>query len=413
MDNWNNKQKIIVQIVCILLSISLWFYVTNIENPIKTQDINKVPVQLMNEDVLRDSNLVLVPNQQFYVNLKVEATVQDLRKISKDDFEIVIDLSEYAYKIGANKIPVHIVDSPSRIAIKNNSSLTLTIYIEEYVKKDIEITSDVDIIAKPTYYVAPIEFATNTVTVSGAKSIVDTVTSVVARGEEYNVSDTIIKSYNLYAIDENGNKVENVKLSQEKVDATIRINEGKIVPVKVNTVGELGAGLRLKNIISNYKEVELSGPKEVLDTIEVIETEAINLSNITGDSKVDVALNIPENVQVNLGEVESISVDVSVDKEISKELDIDVSLNGLNEGLTLNAPNKTIKVKVIGYAEDIKDITAQSISANIDLVSYTEPGEFTEIPIVALINPNDKVRLEALSNITFIIEKVVTETPAE
>ena len=102
MDNWNNKQKIIAQIVCLLLSIGLWFYVINVENPIKTQDINKVPVKLMNEGVLRDSNLILAPNQQFYVNLKVEGTIQDLRKISKDDFEIAIDLSEYAYKIGAN-----------------------------------------------------------------------------------------------------------------------------------------------------------------------------------------------------------------------------------------------------------------------------------------------------------------------
>ena len=40
MDNWNNKQKAIVQMVCLLLSIALWFYVTNVENPIKTQDIN-------------------------------------------------------------------------------------------------------------------------------------------------------------------------------------------------------------------------------------------------------------------------------------------------------------------------------------------------------------------------------------
>ena len=45
-------------------------------------------------------------------------------------------------KVGANKIPVHIVDSPARVAIKNNSSLTLTIYIDEYIKRDVEITSE-------------------------------------------------------------------------------------------------------------------------------------------------------------------------------------------------------------------------------------------------------------------------------
>ena len=412
MDDWNNKQKAIVQIVCLLLSIGLWFYVTNVENPIKTQDINKVPVKLINEEVLRDSNLILAPNQQFFVNLKVEGTIQDLRKISKDDFEIVIDLSEYAYKIGANKIPVHIADSPARVAIKNNSSLTLTIYIDEYIQKDIEITSDINIIAKPTYYVAPVEFDKSKVTISGPKSAVDTVYSVVARGEEYNISETIYKSYNLYPVDENGNKVENVTLSQDTIDATIKVNAGKIVPIKINTIGQLASSMRLKDFTSNYKEVELSGPKETLDMIEVIETEEVNLSNITGNTTVEVALKIPDNVQVNLGEVKSVSINVVVENELSKEVTVEVDLNGLSEELKLNIENKTIRVKVIGYEEDIKDITADSIKASIDLSKYIEAGQFTELPKVVLITPNDKVRIEALDKLTFDIEKIVTETPS-
>lgn len=411
MDNWNNKQKLIVQIVCLLLSIALWFYVTNVENPIKTQDINKVPVKLMNEDVLIDSNLILAPNQQFFVNLKVEGTIQDLRKISKDDFEITIDLSEYAYKIGANKIPVHIVDSPARVAIKNNSSLTLTIYIDEYVKRDVEITSEIDIIAKPTYYVAPIEFAKSKVTISGPKSSVDKVYSVVARGEEYNINETISKSYHLYPVDENGNEIENVTLSQDTVDATIKVNAGKVVPIKINTVGQLTSGLRLKDFTPNYKEVELSGPKEILDTIDVIESDVVNLSDITGNTSIDIALKIPDKVQANLGEVQSISINVIVESEVSKDVAVEVVLNGLNEGLTVSVSNKSINIKVSGYEEDIKDITSESIIASLDLSSYTESGQFTESPTIALITPNDNVRIEALDKVSFNIEKVATETP--
>lgn len=411
MDNWNNKQKAIVQIVCLLLSIALWFYVTNVENPIKTQDINKVPVRIINEGVLKDSNLILSPNQNFFVNLKVEGTSKDLRKISKDDFEVVLDLSEYAYKIGENKIPVHIVDSPARVAIKNNNSLSLTIYIDEYIKKDIEITSDIEVLAKPSYYVAPIEFAENSVTVSGPKSIVDNVSSVVARGEEYNLSETISKSYNLYPVDDNGNEVENVVLSQDTVETVIRVNEGKIVPIKVNTTGELASGMRLKNFTPNYKEAELSGPKEVLDSIEFIETNPVDLSNITANTNVDVSLKIPDKVQVNLGELKSISVNIVVESESSKEVTVEVSLNGLNEGLILDAPNRVVRVKVIGYEEDIKDITTESITANLDLSNYTEAGQFTEEPVIALINPNDKVKLEVLDKVSFKIGKVVEEAP--
>ena len=50
MDNWKNKQKIIVQLVCLLLSLGLWIYVTNIENPIKSYELSKVPVEIKNAD---------------------------------------------------------------------------------------------------------------------------------------------------------------------------------------------------------------------------------------------------------------------------------------------------------------------------------------------------------------------------
>ena len=412
MDNWNHKQKIITQIVCLLLSIGLWFYVINVENPVITQDINKVPVRLLNEGVLRDSNLIISPNQQFYVNLKIEATSQDIRKISKDDFDIVVDLSEYVFKIGENKLPVHIIDSPSRVAIKNNNSLTLTINIEEYVSKDFEVTSDINIIAKPSYYVAPIKFKEDTVTVSGAKSLVDKVAAIVAKGEEYNVSETIINNYNIYAVDENGEEVEGVTLSQSMAEATIKINEGKVVPIHVNTIGELKSGIRLVKITQDYQEVEISGPEEVLNSIDTIETENIDLSNITDSTNIKVSLLIPNNVQVNLGQLNSITVTINVEKEDSKELSIPVTFEGIGEGFSLDGDSKVVKVKVSGYADEIKDINESSIVAKIDLSKYTEAGEYTEAPVVSLVTPNDKLKLECSDKVTFTLLKV-EETPTE
>ena len=412
MDNWNNKQKITAQIVCLLLSICLWFYVINVENPIMSQDINKVTVNLLNEDVLRDSNLILSPDQQFYVNLKVEGTSQDLRKISKNDFDIVVDLSEYVFKIGENRLPVRIVDQPSKVSIKNNNSLTLNIRIEEYVEKDFEITSNINIIAKPSYYVAPVKFDVEKVKVSGAKSLVDTVVAVVAKGEEYNVSESLTDSFNLYAVDENGEEVKGVTLSQSMAEAIIRINPGKTVPININTIGQLQDGIKLMDIVPEYKEVELSGPEELLNSIDKIDIEAIDLTNISADSKIKVALIIPDNIQVNLGELKSITVDIKVEKQISKELSIPVVFQGINSGLNIGEEEKTVKVKVIGYDEDIKNITEQSIKAVVDLSKYSEAGEFTETPVVSLATPNSNIRLETLSKVTFNISANTEAAPA-
>ena len=72
MDSWKTKQKIIVQVVSLFISIGLWLYVTNTENPIRTVEVSKVPVQLLNANALSDQGIALVPNQNIYVDLKVE-----------------------------------------------------------------------------------------------------------------------------------------------------------------------------------------------------------------------------------------------------------------------------------------------------------------------------------------------------
>ena len=239
MDSWKNKQKVIVQLVCILLSLCLWIYVTNIKNPIKSYELKNVPVEILNSNSLQDSGLALVPNQNFYVNLKIEGNTQDLFNVDKDSFKIIVDLSEYVLKKGENKVAVNIKESPSSITIKNSNGLTISVNTEEYATNEVPVKSEINITSKSSYYVATPVFSPKTVVVSGPKSLVKKVTKVVAQGEESNASKTIVKDFIISPVDENDNEVIGVKLSEKWVEGTIEINEGKVVPIKINTTGTL------------------------------------------------------------------------------------------------------------------------------------------------------------------------------
>ena len=147
MDNNDKKEKIIVPIICLLMSIGLWFYVSNVENTIRKYDLSKVPVEVLNFDVLKDSKLILSPNQEFYVDLKLEGS-NEIYKIKKEDFKITIDLNEYALKKGENKIPVRIVNSPIGMTIKNTNNLNIVINLEEISEKTMEVKSEMSVSAK-------------------------------------------------------------------------------------------------------------------------------------------------------------------------------------------------------------------------------------------------------------------------
>ena len=147
MDKKDKKERIIVPIICLFMSIGLWFYVSNVENTIRKYDLSKVPVEILNIETLKDSKLILSPNQEFYVDLKLEGS-NEIYKIKKDDFKITVDVSEYALKKGENKMAVNIIESPADLTIKNTNNLNIVINLEEISEKTMEIKSEISVTAK-------------------------------------------------------------------------------------------------------------------------------------------------------------------------------------------------------------------------------------------------------------------------
>ena len=403
MDNWKNKQKIIVQLVCLLLSLGLWIYVTNIENPIKSYELSRVPVEIKNADSLKDAGLALSPNQEFYVNLKIEGNSQDLFSVDKSDFTISVDLNEFVLKNGENKITVNIENSPSTVKIKNSNGLTITINTEAYSTKEVPVKSKINVISKSSYYVATPIFSPETIIVSGPESLVNKVTKVVAEGEESNAVKTIVKDYIVTPVDENDKEITGVELSQKWAEAIIEINEGKIVPIKINTTGTLPSGLRLKSISSTTTEIGITGPESALSSINEIGTETINLSEIKDSTNIDVALGIPDGILIHNGE-NSITVSIVVEKVQTKEFTIDYSMIGQQEGINIVPDNNKVTITVSGFEDVLNTLTEANFTAELDVSEYTEEGEFSKAPTVNLVGV-DNVNIDNVSEIKLTVSK--------
>lgn len=403
MDNWKNKQKVIVQLVCVLLSFGLWIYVTNIENPIKSYELNKVPVEIKNSDNLKSSGLTLSPNQNFYVNLKIEGSSQDLFSIDKEDFKISVDLNELVLKKGENKVMVRIEEAPQDIKIKNSTGLTIRINTEEYKTKEVPVKSKINVISKSGYYVATPIFSPDIVLVSGPESLVDRVTSVVAEAEESNAVKTIIKNYTVIPVDDNYKEVIGVQLSQKWVEATIEINEGKTVPIKINVIGTIQNDLKLKSISSDTTEIGITGPKSILDSISEIGTENIDISQIKDNTSIEVKLKIPDGILIHNGQ-NNINVNILVEKKKTKEITINYSIIGQQEGISIVPDKNNITIEVIGFEDDINNLTEANFSAQLDVSQYTKEGEYTKAPTVSLVGVNN-VTINKVEEIKLIVSK--------
>ena len=302
------------------------------------------------------------------------------------------------------------MDTPSNVTVKNTSNLVVTVKIEELIEKDFKVESRIDVAAKVNYYAAQPEIEPETVTVSGPHSLVSQVKEVVVLGQEDNVSEDIVKNYEVIPIDDSGYTVEGVKLSTERVQVIIKVNSGKSVPIKVGTTGSANDNVNITSMELSQDYVEITGPKEVLDSINEIYTENIDLSIITKDSNKEVALIFPDGIEKASISYVTVSIEVEETKEnkeneVTRVFEVEYTTSGLASGLNMTASSNKVKIVLRGSKSKLDSISIENIVASIDLSSITEAGQYTETPAVNITGDVQGVEISSVESVIINITK--------
>lgn len=395
------EKNLMVKLVCLLLSFGLWIYISNIENPIKQYTITNIPVQIINLDVLKEDNLTLAPDQNFTISLTIQGTSTNIYSINKSQFTAVANLSNYTLKSGDNSIPVEITNSPNNVNIKNNGVLRINIKLENITEKTMPVKSELNVTTSNSTYVKNISFSTNQITVSGPEETVNEVSKLVVRGNVTANNSTTTASFPVVAVDSSGNVVNDVVLSTNNVQTTITVEKGKLVPIKVQTTGELRAGLTLENIIANPNTIKILGSESVLDSTDEILSEPINLNSITGNETIITNLIVPRNITLLPNENE-INVDVKVsgadennsenvvngNTETTKTFEIPITIEGNLSGYTANLSSNTVTVVLKGTKKELDNLQASNLSCKVDVSKLTKECGVVS-PTVNINNENN------------------------
>lgn len=401
MDKGSRKeQTIIVKIICLLLSFGLWLYVSNVENPVRTHEIKDIPVEILNEKTLTNSGFAISDFKQFTVDLKIEGASSEVTKVKKEDFKVAVDMSAYALKSGENTIPVQILSYPDNINIKNNGFLGIRIRLEELIKKQISIKSNVKVSYKENIYEKEEKLNPSTVTVSGAKSIIDKISEAVIRGDITELDKNYTNKYKIQFLDSAGNEIYNINSDVDEAELSIIVEHGKKVPINVKTKGELTNGATLGEITVIPSELNILGSNDLLNSINNIETEVFDISTLYESSEVTLKINIPEGVSVE-DKINTVKVkfninnnnnnnDTSINepKEIIRSITCNVKYENLKEGYVLDNSNSSVVVQISGVQSELEKIADSDISAIVDLSNVSQEGSYTYTPKVSINNPS-------------------------
>lgn len=406
MDKGEGR-TLIVKIICVLLSLGLWLYISIVENPLRTYELKNIPVELINQDSLTNSKFTIINKQQFTVDLKLEGPSSEVVKVKKEDFKIVADMSAYALKNGENTIPVQIISYPENINIKNNGFLGIKVNLEELVKKEFTIKSKVKNTFKENIYEKEQTISPSKVTVTGGKSSVDKISEAILTGEEKDIDKNSRKEYGIKFIDSLGNEIGDVESDNKTAQLSITITNGKVVPINLKTIGKVSEGFKMDGYELSKNNINIIGDSQSLEKIQAINTEFVDMSSLQEDHEFDAKLNIPEGISVQNGE-NNIKVKIKVSKEenVTKNLVSNVQYTNLNEGFLLESSKPTVNVTLTGTQTALDKVSSQNIKVVLDLSNTKEEGTFDYTPQATLINAND-VTISAVGSINIVVKKKV------
>ncbi|EGT3615558.1 hypothetical protein FHH43_04820 [Clostridium perfringens] len=383
-------KNFLIKFICLLLSFSLWLYIINVENPVREYKLNNVPVQVINADVLKDYNLVMVPNQNLTVDLDLEGPSTEIYKAKKEQFKVVVNLGEYVLKEGDNNIPVQVESYPNNINIKNNGLLRVNVVLDKYQEKSLPIESKIKVNTEQGTYADKIAISPQNATVSGAQSLVSKVKALEVKGEINDVSKAVNMSLPVVAIDESGNEIKDVNISPNKVDVSFGVKKTKEVPVNVITTGTPKEGLALKSITPSISKVSLIGSEDALSKVSFLETTPIDVSQFADDAEVTTVLKVPDGVSLTSNDQAQIKVKLDFSKDSQKEIDVPVTIEGSLDGYTPETDVKTVKLTLDGPEDSISTIDVSKFKCSIDISKLTADGGNVKSTIS---NPYDNIKV--------------------
>jgi YbbR domain-containing protein len=389
------ESQLVIKIVCVIASFMLWLYIHGIENPVTTDKIRNIPVTLENVESLAEQGLTILPNQDFTVDLTIKAPTLELNKLKAEKFKLTADVSGYALKEGEFKVKVNVKEKPAGDYTIIDVDMHVIVKLDKFMKEKVPVKTDLNITPKGGYAALTWDTKTTEVEISGPAQYVSMVKYVKAAASHKDVDKDLELNLELKAYNSDDKVISSdiIKIEPNTLNVVVPVKKTKTVDVSVKRKGtptNKDTVVREIEVVPN--KVDIAGEAALLNNITVIETEVVDLSDVTGNRTQELKLIIPEGISLvnNKG---TVSVKITTDKITQKNYSIDVSFNNLGADYNISPEKAKVNVTVSGIDNRIAALNADEIKAFIDLANLAE-GEHT-VPItvkvpegVTLLNTN-------------------------
>lgn len=368
-------------------------------------------------EILTGQAVTAVYNQEAYVVEGLPETVDITLIGSKANLyiakqstthEVVVDLT--GLKEGQHKVEIKYNQAGTSIEYKVNPSYA-TVVIYPKISQAKTLTIDVlnQDVLDPKLFINSVNVENDNVVIKGADYKLKKVATVKALVDINNVAKqevgtTVLKDVPLKAYDESGNVVD-LEIVPSTIDVTMEITSpSKELPIQIVPNGEVAFGKAISSIETNENKVTVYGSAEVLDTLNYIPVE-IDVNGLKDNR--DYKVQMPNLVGIKYMSISTLNVSVKLDNSSDRDIEnVSIEHRNLDTKYKVSAfdkENSYVTVNVKGVSSVIESLTAEDITAYLDLSGY---GEGTHEVPVNVEGTDSKVHyLSKTTTVKVIIQK--------
>lgn len=396
-----------LKVLAFFSAVFMWLVVVNIDDPVTEKTYTGIPVSVINEEVVTTTNRTyhIVDNTQ-EVMVTVSANRSVLNKIRSEDIIAVADMKELSL---GTQIPIEVSIPRYKYEKVYTSPVNLQVKIEDEAKNNFPITPSTIGTVREGYVLGDLKPNPEKVTLRGPKSVIDSISRVVAEANVSGLSENADIEGRLILYDVNNNVIDQTllanNLGKDGVSVRVTLHQIRSVPVKPDSSMITAAtGCKVSNVMVEPKEVRVTGEEEDLDKLDEIEipAEDLAISDLTERTErmVDISSYLPEGVTLVDENAGSVVVTILIEQPGVKNYEVSTSsitVNNLAEDLELSYGSVDLEIQIRGPEEILKVFTVAK-RVSIDLKIYQSPGTYlvpvtVELPDGCTLVDSDEVEI--------------------
>ena len=381
-----------MRILAVVIAVLIWIIVVNVSDPIIESTYSGIPVEIINADTITKQNKtydVLNVTDSISVTISAKRSISDL--LGRDNIKATADLDNLDMEKGTVRIKLETNKYNDKIESIKAKNDILVVAIENLMRKQFAITSQVNGEPSEGYVIGDTVLDQNVVTVQGPESIVSQIDKAVVEASVAGMSTSISTTSTIRYYDADGNQLDSARLSGNisSVNLKVDVLATKMLGFRFNTTGELDPDYAIAgDITSDIDEVLVAGKSSIVTNTSAI---AIPASAIDIEGKretfsltIDVTKYLPDTLKLIDEDFDGkITVTVPIEKMQSKEVEVaksNITISGYDEDTqTVALVGTGINVGIKGLAADIQDMKKNAIKGEIDVASYMEDNNLTEL----------------------------------